>query len=49
MDANYEVGTVQPVEEAAQVAKSRGIVFHTDAAQSAGRIPTDVNALGWNR
>jgi cysteine desulfurase len=46
MHANNEVGTVQPVEEAARLAKSRGIVFHTDAAQSAGKIPTDVTALG---
>lgn len=45
MHANNEVGTIQPVEEAARLAKSRGIVFHTDAAQSAGKIPADVNAL----
>ncbi len=46
MHANNEVGTIQPVEEAAHLAKSRGIIFHTDAAQSAGKIPTDVQALG---
>jgi cysteine desulfurase len=46
MHANNEVGTIQPVEEAARLAKSRGILFHTDAAQSAGKIPTDVDALG---
>ncbi len=46
MHANNEVGTIQPVAEAARLAKSRDIVFHTDAAQSAGKIPTDVNALG---
>ncbi len=46
MHANNEVGTIQPIEEVAQLAKSRGIVFHTDAAQSAGKIPTDVTALG---
>ncbi|MBI4877097.1 MAG: cysteine desulfurase [Acidobacteria bacterium] len=46
MHANNEVGTIQPVEEAARLAKSRGIVFHTDAAQSAGKIPTDVRGLG---
>lgn len=45
MHANNEVGTIQPVEEAARLAKSRAIAFHTDAAQSAGKIPTDVNAL----
>jgi cysteine desulfurase len=46
MHANNEVGTIQPVEEAARLAKSRGILFHTDAAQSAGKIPTEVDALG---
>jgi cysteine desulfurase len=46
MHANNEVGTIQPIEEVAQLAKSRGLVFHTDAAQSAGKIPTDVTALG---
>lgn len=46
MHANNEVGTIQPVEDVARLAKSRGIVFHADAAQSAGKIPTDVHALG---
>jgi cysteine desulfurase len=46
MHANNEVGTIQPVEEVAGLAKARGIVFHTDAAQSAGKIPADVRALG---
>ncbi|MGD0775930.1 MAG: aminotransferase class V-fold PLP-dependent enzyme, partial [Candidatus Solibacter sp.] len=46
MHANNEVGTIQPVEELARRANSRGIVFHTDAAQSAGKIPTDVTVLG---
>ena len=46
MHANNEVGTIQPVEDVARLAKSRGIVFHTDAAQSAGKIPTDVTVLG---
>jgi cysteine desulfurase len=46
MLANNEVGTVQPVREAAQIAKSRGILFHTDAVQAAGRIPLDVHHLG---
>lgn len=46
MHANNEVGTIEPIEEVAQVAKARGIAFHTDAAQSAGKIPTDVQALG---
>lgn len=46
MHANNEVGTIQPVEEVARLAKSRSIVFHTDAAQSAGKIPTEVTVLG---
>jgi cysteine desulfurase len=46
MHANNEVGTIQPVQEAARLAKSRGVLFHTDAAQSAGKIPTAVDALG---
>jgi cysteine desulfurase len=45
MHANNEVGTIQPVAEAARLARSRGIVFHTDAAQSVGKIPVDVQAL----
>ncbi|MEW5980457.1 MAG: cysteine desulfurase family protein [Acidobacteriota bacterium] len=46
MHANNEVGTIQSIEGVARLAKSRGIVFHTDAAQSVGKIPTDVRALG---
>jgi cysteine desulfurase len=46
MHANNEIGTIQPVAELAQIAKSRGAVFHTDAVQSAGKIPVDVKALG---
>ncbi len=46
MLANNEVGTIQPVREAAEIAKSRGILFHTDAVQAAGRIPLDVRRLG---
>ncbi len=46
MHANNEVGTIQPIEEISQVAGARGIVFHTDAAQSVGKIPTDVTRLG---
>ncbi len=46
MHANNEVGTVQPIEEIAALAKAHQIPFHTDAAQSVGKIPTDVNALG---
>ena len=46
MHANNEVGTVQPIKELAQIARSHGAVFHTDAVQSLGKIPVDVKALG---
>lgn len=45
MHANNEVGTVQPIEEIGTLARERGIVFHTDAAQSAGKIEVDVESL----
>lgn len=46
MHANNEVGTVQPIAECATIARERGIPFHTDAAQSVGKIPTRVGELG---
>ena len=46
MHANNEVGTVQPVPEIARLARERGALVHTDAAQSAGKIAVDVEALG---
>ncbi|MFW5810801.1 MAG: cysteine desulfurase family protein [Thermodesulfobacteriota bacterium] len=46
MHANNEVGTILPIADAARAARTKGIVFHTDAAQSAGKIPTRVNELG---
>jgi cysteine desulfurase len=46
MHANNEVGTVQPVAEIAASAHQRGILVHTDAAQSIGKIPVNVDALG---
>jgi cysteine desulfurase len=46
MHANNEVGTIQPIRAVADVARRRGIIFHTDAAQSAGKISTDVHELG---
>lgn len=46
MHANNEVGTVQPIAELAQIARSHGAVFHTDAVQSVGKIPVNVKALG---
>lgn len=42
MFANNEVGTVQPIEEIGQLAKEKGILFHTDAVQAYGHIPVDV-------
>jgi cysteine desulfurase len=46
MLANNEVGTIQPVAEIAALARSRGALVHTDAAQAAGKVPVDVGALG---
>lgn len=46
MHANNEVGTVQPIAEIAALARRHGILMHTDAAQSVGKIPVDVEALG---
>lgn len=44
--ANNEVGTIQPIRDCAAVARAHGIPFHTDAAQSVGKIPTRVDDLG---
>ena len=46
MHANNEVGTIQPLVQIARIARARGIVFHTDAAQSVGKIATSVEELG---
>lgn len=46
MHANNEVGTIQPIAEISRIAHEKGIAVHTDAAQSAGKIPTDVQQLG---
>jgi cysteine desulfurase len=46
MHANNEIGTIQPVAELARLARARGALFHTDAVQTAGKIPVDVRALG---
>lgn len=40
-----EVGTIQPIEQLCQIARSHGILFHTDAVQVAGRLPLDVQAI----
>ena len=45
MAANTEIGTLQPITEIGKLAKSRGILFHTDAVQAMGAIPIDVNAM----
>jgi cysteine desulfurase len=46
MHSNNEVGTIQPIDECARIARDRGVPFHTDAAQSVGKIATDVGVLG---
>ena len=46
MHANNEIGTIQPIAELAVIAHEQGALFHTDAVQSAGKIPIDVKALG---
>lgn len=46
MHANNEVGTIQPIRDCAEIARAHGIAFHTDAAQSVGKIPTGVDELG---
>lgn len=46
MHANNETGTIQPIEEIGAITRESGIRFHTDAAQSVGKIPTKVDALG---
>lgn len=46
MHANNEVGTIQPIAEIAQIAREHGVLCHTDAAQTVGKIETDVEVLG---
>ncbi len=46
MHANNEVGTIQPIADIARLARPRGILVHTDAAQSVGKIPVQVGVLG---
>jgi cysteine desulfurase len=46
MTANNEIGTIQPAAEIGALCKERGILFHTDATQSAGKLPIDVDAMG---
>jgi cysteine desulfurase len=46
MHANNEVGTLQPIREISAFTRARGVLLHTDAAQSLGKVPVDVNDLG---
>src|SRR5881296_4420368 len=46
MTANNEIGVIQPVAEIGAIAKEKGILFHTDAVQIAGKVPFNVNELG---
>ncbi|MBW2554577.1 MAG: cysteine desulfurase [Deltaproteobacteria bacterium] len=46
MHANNEVGTIQPIPNISELARQNGVIIHTDAAQSVGKIPTRVNELG---
>lgn len=46
MHANNEVGTIQPISEIARITRAHGVLLHTDAAQSAGKIAIDVESLG---
>jgi cysteine desulfurase NifS len=46
MMANNEIGTIQPIRELAEIARARGVLFHTDAIQALGKIPIDVAELG---
>src|SRR6185436_90185 len=45
MAANNEIGVIQPVAEIGAIAKEKGILFHTDAVQLAGKVPFNVNEL----
>lgn len=46
MHSNNEVGTLQPIKEIAAIARARGVLMHTDAAQSLGKVPVNVQELG---
>jgi cysteine desulfurase len=46
MQANNEVGTIQPIAQLAEIAHRHGVLMHTDAAQSVGKIPVSVDKLG---
>lgn len=46
MHANNEIGTIQPIREISRIARDKGVPFHTDAIQTLGKIPLEVNSLG---
>ena len=45
MHANNEIGTIEPIKEISRVTREKGVLFHTDAVQTVGMIPVDVNDL----
>ncbi len=48
MHANNEIGTIQPIEAIGKIAREKNVPFHTDAVQTAGKLPINVDALGVN-
>ena len=46
MHANNEVGTIQPVQQVAQICRQAGVLFHVDAAQAVGKLPVSVDSIG---
>ncbi|HJT34196.1 MAG TPA: cysteine desulfurase family protein [Pirellulales bacterium] len=46
MHANNEIGVIQPIRAISDICRARGVLVHTDAAQSVGKVPVDVNVLG---
>src|SRR6266446_1180648 len=46
MQANNEIGTIQPLHEIGKIAKEKGILFHSDATQGVGKLPVDVEGMG---
>ncbi len=46
MFANNEIGTIEPIEDIAQIAKEKNIIFHTDAVQAVGNVKIDVKSMG---
>ena len=46
MHSNNEIGTIQPIQEIARITRDKGVIFHTDAVDSVGVVPVDVQKLG---